>query len=248
MNLNFDQISLGVRPNVLTAALKLGLDSNINYKNLVRIFKSDPNITSTILRVANSKFFSYDFEVKTLQHAISLLGLKAIRSLTMLAASKSIFARSVYSRFRNYVWRPSIAAALTAKEISMQINFKENSEECFVIGLLHRIGDVILNMIDRKGFINVLNKVQNERQSFIEAERSVFQTDYTEIGFKAAQAWNFPISYALAIRYHTKPTQVSEDLVKKIWNFPQRKKFNLYFKHGSLYYQSQRVWTCFRCR
>ena len=215
MHLDFDQINLGIQPNVLTIALKLGLDSNINDKKLVEIFKSDPNITATILRVANSKFFSYDFEVKTLQHAIKLLGLKAIRSLTILTASKSIFAkRSVYSRFRHYVWRPSIAVALTAKEISRKINFKEYSEECFVMGLLHRIGDVILNMVDRKGFINVLNKVQNERQSFIDAERAVFQTDYTEIGFRAAQSWNFPISYALGIKYHIKPAQMSEDLVK----------------------------------
>ena len=210
MHLDFERLKLGIQPQVLAIISKLDPNSSMDYNKLGKIIKSDPNITAIILRVANSKFFAHESEVKTLHHAIGLLGLKMLRSMTMLATSKSIFGKNIYNRFRDYVWKPSIATALIAKEISLKINYKDRAEECFIMGLLHRIGDVVLNTIDRQGFITVLNKIQKEGQSFSHAEKAVFQTDYTEVGFRAAQEWNFPALYALGIKYHNKLEQIND--------------------------------------
>ena len=73
---------LPVIPEVATKIMGIAEDgSEISFQELENIIKVDPGLTTKILRVANSAMYARQREIKNLQMAITLLGLKNIKSL-----------------------------------------------------------------------------------------------------------------------------------------------------------------------
>ena len=213
MEIELKKINLGVSPQVLASIAKLDpSSSNIDFNQLENMLKSDQGMVTLILRVANSKFFAHGKQIKTLQHAIAVLGFRMLRSLAMLASTRALFGKNVYSRFKNRVWQPSIAAGLIAREIAIKSKRRTQAEECFIMGLLHKVGQVIFNVTDKSKFIQVLNELEKEERPSVEIERDHFGMDHMEIGRKAMEAWGLPNLYVEGIQYYGQLDKVATEV------------------------------------
>ena len=195
-------IKLTVQPAVLASLLNLNDDSNTSFSKLDTIVKADQNMSTMILKAANSSFYSRGNQVSSLQHAIAMLGFRVVRSLAMAANSKSLFETGKYSRFQRYVWKHSTVTGVISREIAAKLGNKEMQEEAFVAGLLHDIGKVILNIIDRKKFISVLDIIAEEDITFADAEERVFGINHMAVGAKAAAEWKLPELYSVVFADH----------------------------------------------
>ncbi len=223
MKVQSDDLKLFIQPQVLSAVLKVDINSDISFTELEKIIEVDQNMAAMILRMANSSFFSHGNEIKSLRRAISILGLRTFRSLAVLVASKSIFKRNVYTKFNHFVWKHSVVTAILAKEIAIKCNNKVLKEESFISGLLHDLGKVALNSIDRAKFIQVIHKAVEENKTFLEAEREIFDTDHIEVGIQVAHLWHLPELYTNVIKYNEKildiPVEIinNENIIKIIY-------------------------------
>lgn len=195
-------LKLGVQPQVLAGIMQLDDGSDLGFRELDRLIKADQNMTTLILKAANSPLYSRGTEIRSLQVAISLLGFRVIRSLATVVASSGLFQSATYARFRKYVWQHSVVTAVIARQIVMQTGLKDLSEDAFVAGLLHDLGKIILNTIDRQSFISVIDACETEKISFVAAEKRVFGVDHQEIGARAAQEWALPPLYGLVMSAH----------------------------------------------
>ena len=195
-------IKLSVQPQVLSTLLNLNNDSGTSFSELSDVVKADQNMSTMILKAANSSFYARGNQVSSLQHAIAMLGFRVVRSLAMAANSKSLFESGKYSRFQRYVWKHSIATSVICKEIAGKVGAQELEEEAFVCGLLHDIGKVVLNIIDRRKFITVLDIIVEENIPFPEAEKRVFGISHMEVGKAAAVAWKLPEVYKAVFESH----------------------------------------------
>ncbi len=214
-SIDIDKVSLDVSPQVLAFIAKLDPNgSDVDFEQLEKILKSDHGMTSVVLRVANAKFFSHGKQITTLKGAMGVLGFKMLRSLTMLVSIRSLFRQNIHSRFKNYVWQPSIATALISKEIGLKLKHTENSEEYFVLGLLHKMGQVVFNFLDKSQFIKVLNELDKEEKASLEIEKEYFQIDHIEMGQQAASAWGLPSIYQEGIKYYKQLDRVKEEVTK----------------------------------
>lgn len=195
-------IKLTVQPQVLAGLLNLNDDSSASFAQLSDIVKADQNMSTMILKAANSSFYSRGNQVSSLQHAIAMLGFRVVRSLAMAANSKSLFETGKYSRFQRYVWKHSTATSVICKELADKIGRSELAEEAFVAGLLHDIGKVVLNIIDRRKFISVLDIIVEENIPFPVAEKRIYGVSHMEVGSKAASEWKLPEVYAQIFANH----------------------------------------------
>lgn len=195
-------IKLTVQPTVLASLLNLNDNSDTSFSQLDTIVKADQNMSTMILKAANSSFYSRGNQVSSLQHAIAMLGFRVVRSLAMAANSKSLFETGKYSRFQRYVWKHSTVTGVVSREVAAKIGKKELQEEAFVAGLLHDIGKVILNIIDRKKFIEVLDIIAEENIPFFEAENRIFGVNHMQVGVKAAAEWKLPELYSKIFSEH----------------------------------------------
>ena len=210
-------IKLTIQPQVLASLLNLNDQSNTSFGELDKIVRADQNMSTMILKAANSSFYSRGNQVTSLQHAIAMLGFRVVRSLAMAANSKSLFETGKYSRFQRYVWRHSTVTGVISREVATRLKKNELQEEAFVAGLLHDIGKVILNIIDRRKFIQVLDIIGEEDIPFCEAERRVFDIDHMEVGKRAADLWKLPSEYGLIFENHEYFQDISEELDELIY-------------------------------
>lgn len=78
-------------------------------------------------------------------------------------------------------WKHSLAVAVTSMNIA-QLSKKESPDNCFVGGLLHDVGKVILAQYFPKLFENVWSTLQNEHLTFYQAEKKKLPIDHAVIG------------------------------------------------------------------
>lgn len=98
-------------------------------------------------------------------------------------------------------WRHSLAVAVTSKNIAKKSGL-ELPDNCFVGGLLHDVGKVILVQYFRDLFVNVWQCVQDQHLTFYEAEKQALPISHAQIGAYLAQRWALPEGLAEAIRWH----------------------------------------------
>lgn len=198
-------IHLPFQPQVLSAVLQLRDDTRMDFIELDRLLRADQNIASVILKMANSSFYSRGQEIRTLPQAIGMIGFRTIVSIVSAASAKSIFLSGNYARFRRFVWQHSLVTAIIGKIICEQMHWKQLTEEVFIGGLLHDIGKVILNQLDREKYIEVFNRTFETGKPFREAETEIFGVDNLTIGQLIIKIWKLPTLYRETTVFANRP-------------------------------------------
>lgn len=202
-------IHLPFQPQVLSAVLQLRDDTRMDFLELDRLLRADQNIASVILKMANSSFYSRGQEIRTLPQAIGMIGFRTIVSIVSAASAKSIFLTGNYTRFRRYVWQHSLVTSIIAKIICEQMHWKNLTEEVFIGGLLHDIGKVILNQLDREKYIAVFNKTFETGKQFHYAESELFGVDNMTVGQLVIKIWNLPAVYREVTVFARRPADAA---------------------------------------
>jgi HD-like signal output (HDOD) protein len=70
--------------------LRATADEDKGAADLVRVLRLHPELSAAILRHANSPAYRFAGRIKTLDHAVPLLGIDTIRALTLAAVRRGI--------------------------------------------------------------------------------------------------------------------------------------------------------------
>ena len=203
------EIQLPFQPQVLSAVLQLRDDTRMDFGELDRLIRTDQNIASLILKVANSSFYSRGHEIRTLPQAIGMIGFRTIVSLVSAVATKKIFMSGNYARFRRYVWQHSLVVSVIGKIIAEKLKLGDTAEEVFISGLLHDIGKVVLNQMDREKFIRVLDATLPTQNPFRTAEVEIFGVDHESVGQLIIKIWKLPSIFREVAVFLDKPQSPS---------------------------------------
>jgi len=131
------------------------------------------------------------------------MGFKAVRNLIISVSIIEAFSdRKTLAGFdiRNF-WNHSIAVAMVSKNFGEQLHYQP-PDECFVAGLLHDIGKVVLLKYFQDLFRKIWTSVSDGCISFYEAEKKEMSVDHAKIGGHLAEKWQLPIGLADTIKYH----------------------------------------------
>lgn len=190
---------LQMMPQVARKVIDLVADQNSTAQQLADIIEKDPNITTRILKIANSAFYGLRREVKTVQQAIVILGFKSLRSMVVASSSKALHKR--FGITEQLMWDHSIGTAIGAKVIAQKLPAAVG-ELVFVGGLLHNVGQGVMNNECPKFYVEVMKLVYNDGMPPLEAEMEVFKYCNPEVGFLVTEKWGLPADLAKAIRFH----------------------------------------------
>jgi HD-like signal output (HDOD) protein len=84
--------SVPVQAGVISDIINLDIESSEYFQRLDDLIGADQGVASLVLRVVNSPLYSRGNKVGTIPLAISLLGYSVLRSLALLAFSRSLLA------------------------------------------------------------------------------------------------------------------------------------------------------------
>ncbi len=199
-------------PPVATKVLQLLEDDNIDIRDISKVIETDASLTLKLLRVANSPLYATRNEVNTIHQAIITLGLNR---LTNIVLGVSIFSKFLMSSqkqiaelMKRFWWHAS-CTGMVAKSLSTKIDkfYKENE---FIGGLLHDIGKLAMLQFDPIKYQKVVELVQSEHITDIEAENEVFTVSHDQVGAEIAKLWKLPSELTTIITHHTFPENATE--------------------------------------
>jgi putative nucleotidyltransferase with HDIG domain len=184
------------RPDLLAQIISIDASSEKCFQEMDQLVRSDQGSVSFVLRVANSAMYSRGKPIKTIPHAISLLGIDIIRSLAILSVSRAIFTGSRNALFQKHVWQHSLLTALACQQICFETGDTKLAEEAFVAGLLHDIGKVLLNYNCPDDYPAILSYVLEHSCSCAEAEQKFLEINHNDVGMRAVVEWKLPDYFA----------------------------------------------------
>jgi putative nucleotidyltransferase with HDIG domain len=188
--INFKNIP--VQAGIIANIIKLEIDSNNCFQELEDLISSDQGVASLVLRVVNSPFYSRGNKVATIPFAISLLGYTVVRSLALLAFSRSLFSHTKNALFRAHIWQHSLLTAIASQGICHELGDAKLNDEAFIAGLMHDTGKVLMFTHDPGLYESVLKFSFESNYSSVLAEHKYFGFDHCEVGLEAVKEWKLP--------------------------------------------------------
>ena len=190
-----DYRRVAAQPDIISEIIKIDDDSPHCFGELDRLLRSDQGAASLVLRVANSVIYNRGHPIKTLPVAITLLGINVIRSLSILALTRSIFLQGKNKLIRQHVWNHSLLTAIASQHICVEMGNSANAEEAFVAGLLHDVGKILLFSHYSEAYLNALNYWLESQCSSAEAEQMFLGLDHYHVGQQAVKEWKLPAHF-----------------------------------------------------
>ncbi|MGH2570930.1 MAG: HDOD domain-containing protein [bacterium] len=193
-------------PHVAARVMELVSRQDTSVRELQQAIASDQALAASILRTANSVFYSFDQKISTLSHAIVILGFRAVQSMAVAAASRSLFVKrgARFGPKERFLWEHSFGCAMACRQIARAVGF-EKEEAAFLAGLLHDIGKAVLHQVVPDVYGRIFEIVRDERRPFADVEREQLGFDHAYVGALVAQKWNFARDLVEAIAHHHAP-------------------------------------------
>jgi HD-like signal output (HDOD) protein len=208
------QIShIATLPEVTLGIIELVENPNSSAQDLNALIGRDPALSARVLKVVNSAFYGLPRQIGSINRAISLLGLNAVKNIAIAASLAKLFrGGALCDRFdAKDLWTHSVAVATAARLIAKECR-KGSGDEAFLAGLMHDIGIMVELQSDRAKLAQVFNDMQFDAEGnalidFRMVERAAFGADHGEFGEALCDQWKFPRSLALACGSHHDPRE-----------------------------------------
>lgn len=186
-------------PAVATKVLELLGDPNVNYSKLGEAVSSDPAVSARLLKVANSAFYSMSRQIKTLDHAIAVVGERTLRSLILAASLEGM--NKTYGLLEKLLWEDSIGCAIGCRVLARKFSSAE-PEEAFLAGLFRHLGKVVMNYSDSDAYRSLVEAVYSGEGTYTVLEGTYFPYAHAVVGAAVLDKWNFNRSLVMTTLHH----------------------------------------------
>jgi putative nucleotidyltransferase with HDIG domain len=201
-------------PEITLKIIELVEDPSSTAQDLHNVISNDPALCSRILKVVNSAFYGLPRQIGSINRAIVLLGLNAVKNIAIAASLTKLFrGGELCSRFSaKDLWIHSIATAAAAKLICDELKLGL-SDEAFLAGLIHDIGIMVEVQAMRHELLQVFEEMTfdgdgNPTCDMREIESRILGADHEDFGAGLCEAWKFPKSFTYVTRHHHDPTEL----------------------------------------
>ena len=176
-------------------------------EQVARIVSKDMGMTTKILQLVNSAFFGLSQPASNVEEAVMYLGLTTIRALVVSTQVFSQFDKHVVKTFSidsvaQHCWLTGVMARRIAEAEQRD---PKVSDQCFLAGLVHDLGYLILAAGLPEQYRNVLRKAADSGCPIWEVERAELNASHAEVGAYLLGLWGLPTPVIEAVAFHHRP-------------------------------------------
>ncbi len=215
--------NLPTLPEVTFRILELSQDPDSTTSEMQKLISSDIAMSTRILKVVNSAFYGLSRQIGSIERAIVILGLNAVRNIAIAASMAKPF--SLAARGDNIafpprqLWLHSTATATAARILAEQLKLGD-SNEFFLAGLTHDIGIMAEMHTAHAQLLKCVQEIQIDSDgipqlSLRAAEFKHFGRDHQDLGREVCEYWNFPERIARLAGNHHSPFEAPEALQRE---------------------------------
>ncbi len=210
-------------PEVTLKIIELVEDPTSSAQDLHEVISNDPALCSRILKVVNSSFYGLPGQIASINRAIVMLGLNAVKNIAIAASLAKLFRGGELTPFfsAKELWDHSNAVAIACKMISDRLGMGLG-DEAYLAGLIHDIGIMVEMQYDRSQLIDALDRCSADASgipsvSLLETEEEVFGANHQDFGKGLCEKWKFPAPFVAAAGFHHNPTEAPSEARKIVY-------------------------------
>ena len=213
---------------VAVRVLSLGQSGDVDLREVGRVISSDPALSGKVLRLCKRADLGISNKITTVERAVVMLGLEAVRAAVLSVEVHAVFEKSLEGAGakegggefdRVGLWRHSLAVACAA-ELLASGNAAEmgsfSPSEAFLAGLLHDLGKLALDAVLPQTYAKVAELTASRQGNVVEIERAVIGLDHHTAGKRLAEHWGLPHALQDVIWLHGQSRQT----LPEVWHQP----------------------------
>jgi HD-like signal output (HDOD) protein/CheY-like chemotaxis protein len=180
-------------------------------EHIAEIVSQDMAMTTKFLKLVNSAFFGLSHPVASPSEAAMYLGIETIKSLVLSIHTFSQFDDLKSGGFKlDALMHHSLRTAGRAGRIAKLEDYTQKIiNECFVGGMLHDIGKLLMAANFPKDYGRVTRLVDGEGFSCCAAEKQIFGVNHASVGGYMLGLWGLPVTVVEAIALHHSPRRTT---------------------------------------
>lgn len=203
--------ALATLPEVTAQIIDTVEDPRSSVGKLHRIIATDPSLSARILKVINSAFYGISGQVGSVERAIVLLGLNAVKNIAIAASLGQLFRGVKLGEgfTARDLWTHCISVGVTARELARSLRIPV-PDEAFVAGLMHDAGILVELQLWPEKLQCICTTAKRTGADFCETERQILGVDHPELGRALTEQWHFPAYCQQVAGFHHNPTGAAE--------------------------------------
>ncbi len=204
--------ALATLPEVTARIVSTVEDPRSTAAQLHKIVAHDPALVTRILKVVNSAFYGLPGQIASIERAIVLLGLNAVKNIAVAASLGQLFrgVKLCEGYTAKDLWTHCIAVGVTARELAKQLKLPI-ADEAFLAGMIHDVGILISLQLYPEKLAAVCAAAREPGTDFCQTEREMIGMDHQQLGQALAELWKFPRSCQMVAGYHHRPSVLTGD-------------------------------------
>lgn len=198
--------SLPTLPAVAMKVVELTSSNDVSMKALADAIQNDQALTAKILKTVNSSLYGLRTRCSSINQAIVMLGLSAVKTLALGFTLVTAIRDSDTGEFDlSDHWRRALFTGISARNIANQAGLP-NAEECFLGGLLQDLGAIALYQTLGRPYLELMHKTGGDHRKLAKVELETLEIQHPDVGAMLATRWKLPEQLVMPIKYHERPT------------------------------------------
>jgi len=191
--------------------IQTGDGSMAPLEDIAETIGKDQGLTAKVLTMANSAFYGLQSEVRTVNRAVTVLGLNEVRTLILALGVRHIatlhplpkgFDISAY-------FEHQLAVGLAAKELAPALGAPD-AENLFTAGVLHDLGKLLIAQHRPSDWLAIETLAKTDVIPFHRAEDRYWGLDHGLVGSMVLKSWNLPPELTEPVNWHHAPTHAPD--------------------------------------
>lgn len=191
---------------VAIAIIRLTQSNNVSMAELARVIKGDPAFVGRLVKAANGLVVENRRAVVSVQEALMVLGLPAVRTMALGFSLLSHYRKGGCAGFDyGHFWSSSLLMAISMQALMLRVRLAA-PDDAFSLGLLARVGELALATLYPDAFSRLLNDIgRNPGLQQASLEDQAFATNHRELGAAMLTDWGVPDVLVQPVRFHECP-------------------------------------------
>jgi HD-like signal output (HDOD) protein len=220
---------LPVLPQVAMKITERMQSPTATVQEVAGLIKTDIGLTTKILRLANSSYYSVPGGVNDVTKALQYLGFTTISQIVLTTSVFGVFKSTGVPQFPlSQFWLHSFAVGLLC-EISARTLQLKTAPDAFVSGLMHDMGKLILLEMAPDQLLKIVKHAEEKHISFYQSEVELGVPTHVQLALELGRHWKLPTVVLEAIQFHHGGGNKTEQLLVEwanLWAHTQQIGFS----------------------
>jgi len=208
----FHDISITPLPVAISRLLEEINKPEPDLEQIGRLIGALPEISAQVLKTVNSSLFNLRSPVLSIQHAVSLLGLDHIRSVTLSFAAVKGIPRPRQALFDHQAfWSDSLVRALVARAFARRY-CPMHQDDAFTVMLIADVALPVLLTSWSEYYAPVVREWMESNEHLSAIEQRHFGWHHAQAGAWILENWKFPEELICFVGIHNHEPATLSDL------------------------------------